>query len=201
MPKPVRKTASPLSEAVPGAVWRRHGTNLQRPLPRTCKSRKRIVQFRSLDLLRNIRGNHQGERNKHYEVLYETRLHNILNVCKILRDHHQRLDGERNSCINGFISWERRRHNRYCSAGITGHLCFERRCHRCCCSSKARSEGHRHKRRRAFMKSKILLTALVAGGERSRMKPAATFSELLQGFFTDRLMGQCNASPLTNSKG
>jgi hypothetical protein len=29
------------------------------------------------------------------------------------------------------------------------------------------------------------------------MKPAATFSELLQGFFTDRLMGQCNASPLT----
>ena len=29
------------------------------------------------------------------------------------------------------------------------------------------------------------------------MKTAATFSELLQGFFTDRLMGQCNASPLT----
>ena len=29
------------------------------------------------------------------------------------------------------------------------------------------------------------------------MKPAATFAELLQGFFTDRLMGQCNASPLT----
>lgn len=29
------------------------------------------------------------------------------------------------------------------------------------------------------------------------MKPAASFSELLQGFFTDRLMGQCNASPLT----
>jgi len=29
------------------------------------------------------------------------------------------------------------------------------------------------------------------------VKPAATFSELLQGFFTDRLMGQCNASPLT----
>ena len=29
------------------------------------------------------------------------------------------------------------------------------------------------------------------------MKPAATFSELLQGFFTDRLMGQCNASALT----
>lgn len=29
------------------------------------------------------------------------------------------------------------------------------------------------------------------------MKPAATFSELLQAFFTDRLMGQCNASPLT----
>jgi site-specific recombinase XerD len=29
------------------------------------------------------------------------------------------------------------------------------------------------------------------------MKPAATFSELLQGFFTDSLMGQCNASPLT----
>jgi integrase/recombinase XerD len=29
------------------------------------------------------------------------------------------------------------------------------------------------------------------------MKPAATFSELLQGFFTDRLMRQCNASALT----
>ena len=29
------------------------------------------------------------------------------------------------------------------------------------------------------------------------MKPIATFSELLQGFFTDRLMGQCNASALT----
>jgi hypothetical protein len=29
------------------------------------------------------------------------------------------------------------------------------------------------------------------------MKPAATFSELLQAFFTDRLMTQCNASPLT----
>lgn len=29
------------------------------------------------------------------------------------------------------------------------------------------------------------------------MKREATFSELLQGFFTDRLMGQCNASPLT----
>jgi site-specific recombinase XerD len=29
------------------------------------------------------------------------------------------------------------------------------------------------------------------------MKPAATFSELLQRFFTDRLMGQCNASALT----
>ncbi len=29
------------------------------------------------------------------------------------------------------------------------------------------------------------------------MKPAATFSELLQAFFTDRLMGQCGASPLT----
>ena len=29
------------------------------------------------------------------------------------------------------------------------------------------------------------------------MKSAATFSELLQGFFTDRLMGQCNASALT----
>jgi len=29
------------------------------------------------------------------------------------------------------------------------------------------------------------------------MKTAATFSELLQGFFTDRLMGQCDASPLT----
>jgi site-specific recombinase XerD len=29
------------------------------------------------------------------------------------------------------------------------------------------------------------------------MKTAATFAELLQGFFTDRLMGQCGASPLT----
>lgn len=29
------------------------------------------------------------------------------------------------------------------------------------------------------------------------MKPAATFSELLQRFFTDRLMRECNASPLT----
>lgn len=29
------------------------------------------------------------------------------------------------------------------------------------------------------------------------MKTAATFSELLQAFFTDRLMGQCGASPLT----
>ncbi len=29
------------------------------------------------------------------------------------------------------------------------------------------------------------------------MKTAATFSELLQGFFTDRLMRQCGASPLT----
>ena len=29
------------------------------------------------------------------------------------------------------------------------------------------------------------------------MKTAATFSELLQAFFTDRLMGQCNASALT----
>jgi integrase/recombinase XerD len=29
------------------------------------------------------------------------------------------------------------------------------------------------------------------------MKPAATFSELLQAFFTDRLIGQCGASPLT----
>lgn len=29
------------------------------------------------------------------------------------------------------------------------------------------------------------------------MKPAATFSELLQTFFTERLMGQCGASPLT----
>jgi site-specific recombinase XerD len=29
------------------------------------------------------------------------------------------------------------------------------------------------------------------------MKPAATFSELMQGFFTDRLMAQCGASPLT----
>ena len=29
------------------------------------------------------------------------------------------------------------------------------------------------------------------------MKAAATFSELLQGFFTERLMGQCNASSLT----
>jgi integrase/recombinase XerD len=29
------------------------------------------------------------------------------------------------------------------------------------------------------------------------MKPAATFSELLQRFFTDRLMKECNASPLT----
>src|SRR6185369_6235993 len=61
---------------------------------------------------------------------------------------------------SGVITWERRRHYRYCSAGITGHLCFERRCHSCGCSSKARSEGHRHKRR-AFMKSKILCTALL----------------------------------------
>ena len=29
------------------------------------------------------------------------------------------------------------------------------------------------------------------------MKPHSTFSELLQAFFTDRLLGQCNASPLT----
>jgi integrase/recombinase XerD len=29
------------------------------------------------------------------------------------------------------------------------------------------------------------------------MKASATFSELLQAFFTDRLMGQCGASPLT----
>ena len=38
---------------------------------------------------------------------------------------------------------------------------------------------------------------LGARRERSRMKTAATFSELLQGFFTDRLMRQCGASPLT----
>ena len=35
---------------------------------------------------------------------------------------------------------------------------------------------------------------LGTGRERSRMKTAATFSELLQGFFTDRLMG--NATPV-----
>src|ERR1041385_1379760 len=98
----------------------------------------------------------KSEDDKNYEVLYETRLRNILKVYKILWGHHQRLDGGRNSGINGFISWERRRHNRNCSAGITGHLCFERRRYRCGCSSKARSEGHRHKKRWVFLKIRIL---------------------------------------------
>src|ERR1041385_680831 len=83
------------------------------------------------------------ERNLYDEVLYETKLHNPLKVCKIFRDHRQRVDGVGNSCLNGHSSWERRGHNRYCSAGITAHLGFDHRRGRCDSSAKPRSEGRR----------------------------------------------------------
>src|SRR6185436_7333565 len=46
-------------------------------------------------------------------------------------------------------------------AGVIDHDCFGLRYNRRCYSSKAREEGHRHKKRRAFLKTKILFATLL----------------------------------------